>query len=59
MLPTKQEADEIGGANRFDFTAELSQRQAMNTRQENAIAPLLFAPVVLGKSPAQNQSLSF
>ncbi len=40
MLPGKKKSHEVGGGDRLDFLAQLSQRHAVNSRQQAPIAPL-------------------
>src|SRR5947209_3376679 len=39
MLPGEEEAHEIGGSDRLDFSAQAIERVAVDAREESAIAP--------------------
>jgi hypothetical protein len=40
VLPAKQKADEVGGADWLDLTAQAAERQAVDAGQESALAPV-------------------
>src|SRR6185295_2225816 len=57
VLPTEEEAHQVGGRCRLDLAAEPSERQAMDARQETALAPL-FARSAGREAAAEGRALA-
>src|SRR5262249_11481936 len=57
VLPARQEAVEVGRADRLDGAAQPPERQAVDARQEAPVAPLLLG--ASGReAPAQDETLA-
>ena len=58
VLPALEEAHEIGGVDRLDFAAQAADGEAMDARQEAAMAPLRLLAGRAG-SEASAENLAF
>src|SRR5580658_7934965 len=56
VLPAKQPAHELRGADRLNLVAQFSNRELVNARQETTIAPLGLPGDRACKLPAQDDS---